>query len=125
MAKEIFEIDYIIKTSPRILYDFVKLPTHLSQWFCERCDNKGDEYTFMWKGYKENATLIDDIEEELVAFQWENSENDEFFEFAIQQNEISGDTVLIITDFADANELEDQKLWWENQVVKLQRAMGS
>jgi hypothetical protein len=69
--------------------------------------------------------LIDDIEEELVAYQWENSENDDFFEFAIQQNEISGDTVLIITDFADANELEDQKLWWENQVVKLQRAMGS
>jgi hypothetical protein len=79
----------------------------------------------MWKGYKESATLIDDIEEELVAYQWENSENDDFFEFAIQQNEISGDTVLIITDFADANELEDQKLWWENQVVKLQRAMGS
>jgi hypothetical protein len=79
----------------------------------------------MWKGYKENATLIDDIEEELVAYQWENSENDEFFEFAIQQNEISGDTVLIITDFADANEIEDQKMWWENQVVKLQRAMGS
>jgi hypothetical protein len=79
----------------------------------------------MWSGYSERAILIDDIEEELVAYQWKNADEDEFFEFAIQVNEISGDTVLIITDFAEDNEVEDQKMWWENQIVKLKRAMGS
>ncbi len=125
MAKTAFEIDFIIKSSPKILYDFIKQPTHLSQWFCERCDTKGEEYIFMWSGYSERAILIDDIEEELVAYQWKNADEDEFFEFAIQVNEISGDTVLIITDFAEDNEVEDQKMWWENQIVKLKRAMGS
>jgi len=124
MAKEIFEIDYILRTSPKILYDFVKTPTNLSQWFCDKCDNIGDEYIFQWKGYKEKAVLIDDIEDELVAFHWEDSDDDEYFEFSIQQNEISGDTVLIINDFAERSEIEDQKLWWENQIQKLQRMIG-
>lgn len=124
MAKEVFEIDYVMKASPRILYDFVRQPTHLSQWFCDKVDYKGDEFIFMWKGYTERAILIDDIEEELVAFHWENSDEDEFFEFAISINEISGDTVLTINDFADKSELEDQKLWWDNQIQKLVRVMG-
>lgn len=124
MAKEVFEIDYVMKASPRILYDFVRQPTHLSQWFCDKVDYKGDEFIFMWKGYTERAILIDDIEEELVAFHWENSGEDEFFEFAITINEISGDTVLTINDFADKSELEDQKLWWDNQIQKLVRVMG-
>lgn len=124
MAKVVFEIDYILRTSPKILYDFVKSPTHLSQWFCDKCDNAGDEYKFMWKGYTEKAVLIDDIEEELVAYHWENTDEDEFFEFAIQLNEISGDTVLIINDFAEQSEVEDQKLWWDNQIQKLTRAIG-
>ena len=124
MAKEVFEIDYVLKTSPRILYDFVKQPTHLSQWFCDKCESRLDEYNFIWKGYSERAVLIDDIEEELVAYHWEGSDDDEFFEFAINVNEISGDTVLTINDFAESNEVEDQKMWWDEQIQKLIRVMG-
>lgn len=124
MAKEVFEIDYVMKTSPRILYDFVKQPTHLAQWFCDKCESNQDQYNFIWKGYSEKAILIDDIEEELVAYQWENSDDDEFFEFAIHVNEISEDTILTINDFAEPNEIEDQKMWWDNQIQKLIRVMG-
>jgi hypothetical protein len=60
----------------------------------------------------------------LVAFHWENSHEDEFFEFAISINEISGDTVLTINDFAEPGDIEDQKLWWDNQIQKLIRVMG-
>jgi hypothetical protein len=83
-----------------------------------------DQYNFIWKGYSEKAILIDDIEEQLVAYHWENSEDDEFFEFAIQVNEISEDTILTINDFAEPNEVEDQKMWWDNQIQKLIRVMG-
>jgi uncharacterized protein YndB with AHSA1/START domain len=124
MAKEVFEIDYVLKASPRILYDFVKQPTHLAQWFCDKCESNLDQYNFIWKGYSEKAILIDDIEEQLVAYHWENSDDDEFFEFAIQVNEISEDTILTINDFAEPNEVEDQKIWWDNQIQKLIRVMG-
>jgi hypothetical protein len=83
-----------------------------------------DQYNFIWKGYSEKAILIDDIEEQLVAYHWENSDDDEFFEFAIQVNEISEDTILTINDFAEPNEVEDQKMWWDNQIQKLIRVMG-
>lgn len=124
MAKEVFEIDYVMKSSPRILYDFVKQPTHLGQWFCDKCESRLDEYNFIWKGFSEKALLIDDIEEELVAYHWESSDDDEFFEFAINVNEISGDTILTINDFAEEGEIADQKAWWDNQIQKLVRVMG-
>lgn len=124
MAKVAFEMEYIIRSSPTILYEFIVTPTNLAQWFCEKCDSNIDLYTFKWKGYEEKAYLIDDIEDKLVAFQWENAEDEEFFEFSIQKNEISRDTVLVITDFAEKSEVEDMKLWWDEQIVKLKKMIG-
>lgn len=125
MAKEAFEMEYIVRSSPTILYEFIVTPTNLAQWFCEKCDSNGDLYTFKWKGFEEKAYLIDDIEDKLVAFQWESAEDDEeFFEFSIEKNEISGDTVLVITDFAEKNEIEDMKMWWDEQILKLKKMIG-
>ena len=121
MAKVAFELEYIIRSSPTILYEFIVTPTNLAQWFCEKCDSNVDLYTFKWKGYEEKAYLIDDIEDKLVAFQWENAGDEEFFEFSIQKNEISGDTVLVITDFAEKNEIDDMKMWWDEQILKLKK----
>ncbi|MBK7959075.1 MAG: hypothetical protein IPK03_13860 [Bacteroidetes bacterium] len=125
MAKVAFELEFIVRSSPTILYEFVVTPTNLAQWFCEKCDSNGDLYTFKWKGQEDKAYLIDNLEDKLVAFQWVGTEDDEeFFEFAIQKNEISGDTVLVITDFAEPNEVEDMKMWWEDQIVKLKKMIG-
>lgn len=124
MAKVAFELEYIIRSSPTILYEFIVTPTNLAQWFCEKCDSNIDLYTFKWKGHEEKAYLIDDIEDKLVAFQWEGADDEEFFEFSIQKNEISGDTVLVITDFAEKSEVDDMKMWWDEQINKLKKMIG-
>jgi uncharacterized protein YndB with AHSA1/START domain len=124
MAKVDFEIEFIVRSSPTILYEFLVVPTNLSQWFCEKCDATNDVYTFKWKGYEEKATLIDDLENKLVAFQWEGSDEEEYFEFSIEKNEISGDTVLIITDFAEENEVDDMRMWWAEQLKNLKKSIG-
>ncbi len=126
MARTKYTCEFMVRSSPAILYNFLTSASSLAQWFCDTCDVNGDVYTFGWDGFEENAVLEDADEDKYVKYSWEDSEYpDEFFEFAIYKSEISNDTVLTITDFADAADVEDQKLLWESQIETLSKRIGA
>ena len=62
---------------------------------------------------KEVAEVIDDIEDERLRFRWEDADSDtEYLEFKISTSPVTGETILNIIDFADEDEVEDQKQLW-------------
>ena len=64
---------------------------------------------------------------ERVKFRWldENGEESEyFFEIKIMEDEITKDVSLIITDFAEEDEVEDAKELWIAQLENLRRVIG-
>ena len=119
-----FQLEYIIKSSPSILYTFVSSPSALAQWFADSVDSVKDEYTFIWDGNVEHARVVEEKEFEFIRYKWENSKEDEYFEFKVEKDDITGDTALIITDFASEDEMEDQKLLWDSQVKALVGRIG-
>ena len=63
-----------------------------------------------------------------VKFQWQNDEEDDgeyYFEFKIQVDEITKDVSLIVTDFAEEDELEESKMLWDNLVSDLKQVLGA
>ena len=70
MPRVQFQTEFMFKASPSIIYLFITQPTGLVRWFCDKVDNVGDHYTFSWEGDSEEATLIVDIEDELIKFQF-------------------------------------------------------
>ena len=50
---------------------------------------------------------------------------DYFFELRIQFDEITKDVSLIVTDFADEDEVEESKMLWTNQIADLKKVLGS
>ena len=124
MARESYNLEFLVRSSPAILYKFLTTPSGLIQWFCDECDVTDDVYVFAWDGAEEEALLEVDIEHEHVRFRWADGPEDEYFDFQIAKGEISNDTVLTVTDFADDFEVEDQKLLWQNQLEQLARAIG-
>lgn len=126
MARVKYTVEFMVRSSPAILYNFLTSASSLAQWFCDSCDVNGDVYTFTWDGFDENAVLEDTDEDAYVKYRWEDADNeDEFFEFEIFKSEISNDTVLTITDFADDDEVDDQKLLWERQIETLSKRIGA
>lgn len=125
MARNAFELEYIIRSSPTILYNFLSTPSGLAQWFSDTCDINGPEYSFGWNGSIEKAELIDCVENEVIRFKWNSMEKDEYFEFLIERNEVSNDTILIVTDFAEDDDIDDQILLWDSQIKKLRQQIGS
>lgn len=119
-----YSLDFVIKSSPAILFNFLSTPSGLAQWFADNVDRNEDTYSFFWDGYEETAELLEMTENESIKFQMEDADDDEFLEFKIQKSEVTRDTILIITDFADDFEVEDQKKLWTAQVDALVSRVG-
>jgi uncharacterized protein YndB with AHSA1/START domain len=124
MDRVSISMEFIFRASPNILYTFLTTPSCLTRWFCDEIDISGTYYTFFWNGAEEVAELIMDIEDELLRFQWEDADDGEFLEFQISQSPVTSETILVVTDFCDANEKEDQKRLWINQMEQLRKATG-
>jgi uncharacterized protein YndB with AHSA1/START domain len=124
MERVKIELEYIFRASPTILYKFFTTPSCLIRWFCDEVDINGDSFTFVWNGAEEVAILVDDIEDELVRFEWEEGENGEYFEFKTHKSPVTGETILQLTDFCDEDEVEDQKKLWESQIKILRKETG-
>ena len=58
MEKIKFEIEYIINTSPIILFSCLSTPSGLSEWFARDVNIKNDMYTFFWERSDESAKLL-------------------------------------------------------------------
>ena len=67
--------------------------------------------------FTEIANLSDEMEED--------EDTDYYFEFRIEVDEITKDVSLLITDFAEADETEEGKLFWENMIGELKHVIGS
>ncbi len=118
------ECDFFVKSSPAMLYTFLTAPEALCQWFADNVDNSGNKYFFTWEGFTEEAMCLGKEENVYVRYQLEEMEEGEFLEFKIGRAEISNETVLFITDYADADDEDDQRLYWQAQVDKLASALG-
>ena len=125
MERVKFTMEFLFRASPTILYKFFTTPSTLIRWFCDEVDIQGDIYTFMWSGSEEVAELIEDVEDELIRFKWEDADDDnEFLEFRISKSPVTGETILEITDFCDDDEIDDQKALWESQIKNLRTETG-
>ena len=46
-----------------------------------------------------------------------------YFEIRIQVDEITKDVSLMVTDFADEDEVEESKMLWENQISRFKASI--
>lgn len=120
-----FQIEFVIQSSPQMLYQYLATPSGLSEWFADNVNSRGEKFTFIWDGAEEDAKLLKRKTDEFVRFAWEENDDDSYFEMKIIVDEITKDVSLFITDFADEDEVEESKMLWGNQVSDLKQVIGS
>jgi hypothetical protein len=59
-----------------------------------------------------------------IRFRWADDNEEEYFEFKLKQDELTGDTALMITDFADDDEKDDAIDLWDTQISELKHVIG-
>lgn len=121
----LYKVEYIFRASPTIVYQFLTTPACLVRWFCDEVDISGTTYTFSWDGDEQIAELIEDWEDELLRFEWEDAPSaSEYLEFKLAKSPITDETVLTITDFCDANEVNEARKLWDSQIAQMRVETG-
>jgi uncharacterized protein YndB with AHSA1/START domain len=127
-AKIKYEVEFAINSSPQLLYQYISTPSGLQEWFADKVNSRGEFFSFEWDGFEEHARLAAKKSDEKVKFKWvdeDKKDSELFFEIRILEDEITKDVSLMITDFADEDEIEESKLLWENQISDLKHIIGS
>ncbi len=123
--KQLYTLEYPVRCSPGILYDFLATSSGLQEWFADKVDDQDGIFYFSWNGSEETAELMDSEEEKFVRFHWSHAPKEEFFEFSIEKSEVTNQTILVIKDFAEKKEIKDQSMLWDHQVKDLLHRIGN
>jgi uncharacterized protein YndB with AHSA1/START domain len=126
--KEKYEMEFVIQASPSLIYTYISTPSGLSEWFADNVNSRGELFTFIWDGSEEQAKLLSKKNGERIKFRWLTDDEDGstcYFEIRIQVDEITKDVSLMITDFAEDDEVEEGRMLWANQIGSLKQVLGS
>jgi uncharacterized protein YndB with AHSA1/START domain len=120
------ELEYTLNCSPKVLFSRLSTPEGLGEWFADQVNVDGDLFSFYWNGSESKARLSAIKENKMVRFEWVGMENEEdnYFEFRINVQELTGDLALMITDFIEDDEKEGETDLWDSQINDLKRILG-
>ena len=123
-----YELEFVIQSSPQLLYQYISTPSGLSEWFADNVNSRGELFTFIWDDSEEEAKLVSKKSGERVKFRWiadEEDGHDYFFEMRIQVDEITKDVSLMVSDYSEDDEIDESKMLWENMIGNLKQVLGS
>jgi uncharacterized protein YndB with AHSA1/START domain len=121
-----YEMEFPIHVSPSLLYQYISTPSGMSEWYADNVNSRGELFTFIWEGSEEQAKLLAKKNGERIKFRWlDDEDTDYFFELRIQVDDITKDVSLMVTDFAEEDELDEGKMLWENMIANLKHILGS
>jgi len=121
-----FTQEFSIKVSAKLLFTLISTSEGLARWFADKVTVTDDIFVFEWEGSFQTARLAEFKENEYVKFEWLDDFHEGFsMIMEIQHESISGESGLIISDYAEASDVDFSKMWWTTQVGMLQRLFNS
>lgn len=126
MNKEKFVIEYELKSvSPALLWPYIGTKNGLADWFADDVQSDGKQFTFFWNKTSQEAHQIAVRTGLYIRFHWvDDEESRSYFELRITTSELTGATMLVVTDFAYPDEMADSRDLWDYQIETLRRKLG-
>ena len=125
MSKQLYTLEFPVRCSPSILYEFLSTPAGLGEWFADKVDERDNIFYFGWSGTFEKAEVLESEDDKFIKFRWLEAPKGEYFQFGIEKSEITNQTILVVTDFAEKKDIKDQSSLWDHQVKDLFHRLGN
>tara|TARA_B100000795_G_C22445281_1_gene303553 strand:- start:137 stop:523 length:387 start_codon:yes stop_codon:yes gene_type:complete len=121
-----YEMEFPIQASSALLYQYISTPSGMQEWYADNVNSRGEFFNFIWEGSEEVAKLISKQKGKSIRFQWMEDEGTSYyFEMRIDLDDITKDVCIMVTDFAEEDEVEEGKMLWENMISELKQLLGS
>ena len=116
--------------SENIIWKVISTEGGLSKWIADEVTETDDGFLFLWGDPLGNhevreARIIDMVRGESIRLMWEDEVNPEaILELRMTKNEITGDFVLHVTDWAEPDDVDSLLDIWEQNFEQLHRTCG-
>lgn len=109
-------------TSVPMIWDAIATAPGLAAWFADSVSMSGKQFEFVWGKHEARiAELINSRQGTYVRFHWLDEDDGTYFEMRIVRNDLTGNYILEITDFADLDEEDDVRSLWDSSIDALKR----
>ena len=122
------QLEYTVNCSPKVLFNRLSTASGLTEWFADDVRVKGNLFTFIWGDTNQSAEKKLHRENKMVRYEWigdDTDKDDSYFEFVINQDDLTNDVSLTIVDFAEEDEIKETSNLWDTQISKLKHLLGS
>ena len=133
MGKQKINIEYPLATkSPAIIWEQISSAHGLERWFADHVNEEEEGILkFTWgEPWTEQdvrqAHVIESVKFDHIRLKWDYEDDDEesYFEMRIEKSDLTNNLNLLITDFADDDDVDGLKILWESMLDRLHRASG-
>ena len=130
MGKQKISIEYPLTTaSPNIVWEQISSAHGLERWMADHVTEDNGVFTFTWvEPWTEQdvrkAQLIDYVKYDHIRLQWEEEDDDSYWEMRIGKSDLTNHLNLLITDFAEDDDVDGLQILWESNLDRLHRASG-
>lgn len=131
MTHQKITIEYPLATkSPNIIWELISTAAGLQKWMADYVEEQEDAVTFTWgeawtQQDVKTSHILEVDKHKLIRFKWEDHEEEgDYWEMRIDKSELTGMLTLLITDHAEADDINYIKDLWEKNLDRLHRVSG-
>lgn len=131
MDKKKINIEHVLRSkSPNIIWPLLSTPEGMAKWIADEVRLGDDVWFFTWGNLWSHheirkARVLEKKDFEYIRFRWcDDAHEDTFWELRIEKSDLTGDYVLIITDFAVDGDMSAIEDIWDANLVELHRTTG-
>ena len=116
--------------SANIIWSLMSTPEGLSKWIADEVTRDGDEMVFTWGNEwshheTRTAVVLETKKLDYIRLRWSEAEYaDTFLELRMDKSDITGDYILVVTDFAPDGDTDTLEDIWAANMETLRRSTG-
>ena len=130
MGKQKIDIEYPLAIkSPALIWEQISSAHGLERWFADHVNEEDGIFTFTWgEPWTEQdvreAHVLESVVNDHIRMKWDEEDDDSYFEMRIAKSDLTHQLTLLITDFAEDDDVDGLKILWESMLDRLHRASG-
>ena len=130
MGKQKIDIEYPLAIkSPALIWEQISSAHGLERWFADHVNEEDGMFTFTWgepwtEQDMREAHVLESVVNDHIRMKWDEEDDDSYFEMRIAKSDLTHQLNLLITDFADDDDVDGLKILWESMLDRLHRASG-
>lgn len=129
-TKKLFNADFEIHASIKMLYPYIQTASGLSEWFADDVTISPEKvFTFVWDNEEHKAMMTSHRTNHFARFEYlpetkEDEGDPSYFELRLEINELTQTTFIKVVDYSDMDDVEELQDLWEGLIENLKKVVG-